>query len=898
VTVPVTAVMTVDHVKLTGNPQQNHCASDSEMTANITAESHENSQGAQAESAARDGGPIMFDTILGRFPAAKKSRSGYVATCPAHEDKHPSLSVTAKAGKVLLHCHAGCSVEAVCAAAGIEPRDLFLPEPKTAPRRRIAATYDYRDETGGLLFQSVRYEPKSFRYRRPDGAGGHGWNLAGARLVLYRLPELLGADRASPVFIVEGEKDVDSLCAIGVTATCSPMGALKWRDEYGEHLRGRHCVILPDNDDPGRRHAHLVAQSLLQHADQISILELPGLPDKGDVSDWLAAGNRREDLFALLSGAEIIDKEANGTDTTTTELPDRFFLTDAALYYRDKDDIFVSSAIRVVARTCDRDNGNWGRLVEFADAMGVEHSLIVPMCTLSGDAAEVRRLLMDAGLMIAAGVKPRQLFLDYLLRSDPSSHVTSVNQLGWHDGAFVFPDAVVSNYDESKKTIRLQNVDRAANKFRTAGTLEDWRNAIANYCVGNSRLMFAASVAFAAALLPIAEEPSGGFHIHGNSSTGKTTALLVAGSVWGGDDRKGFLETWRATSNGLEAVAELHNHSLLLLDEISQVNPHEVGEVIYALSNGFGKARMSKSIAARPKAEWNLTFLSSGEKTLEQVMHGVNQRLFGGQEARFVNIQADAGGGHGIFERLHGLASGSDMSKHFASASRKLYGTPIRSFLEHVCSDREIVISRIKEARQHFTAKLQHWKASGEVYRVASRFALVVAGGALASEFGITGWTANEVVACCERIFDEWLDLRGTAGSYDTAQGVRQVLAFLEQHGGSRFQSVTDAMTRIPNRAGFKRESFEGQTEYLILPEVFEREICRGFQHIGIAKELERFGHLRRGSEKNYLSSKESLPELGRRRVYVVTYEPRETDSGAISENEAPVKGDIGQVGH
>lgn len=825
----------------------------------------------------------MFDTILGRFPIAKKSGAGYLATCPAHDDHNPSLSIAVKDSKVLLKCQAGCTVDSVCAAVGLEVKDLFLSgSTQTTPRKRIAAIYDYRDESGELLYQSVRYEPKSFRYRRPNAAGGYEWNVAKTRLVLYRLPELLGADPLFPVFIVEGEKDVDALRSIGVTATCNPMGALKWQDAFSDSLKGFDCVVLPDNDESGRQHAQKVATSLIRKADRVRVLELPGLPEKGDVSDWLAAGNTREDLFALLSGALALEGESNGAGGSTNELPDRFFLTDTGLYYRDKDDIFVSSPIRVTARTCDRENGNWGRVVEFSDAKGVEHSMIVPMNTLSGDAAEVRRILMDAGLMIAAGAKARQLFLDYLLRSDPSLHVTCVMQLGWHDGAFVFPDAVISKDDESKKTIRLQSVDRAANKFRTSGSLEEWREQIANYCVGNSRLMFAASVAFAAALLPIAEEPSGGFHIHGNSSTGKTTALYVAGSVWGGDNRKGFLETWRATSNGLEAVAELHNHSLLLLDEISQVNPYDVGEVIYALSNGFGKARMSKTIAARAKAEWNLTFLSSGEKTLEQVMQGVNQRLFGGQEARFVNIQADVGSGLGIFEELHGLASGSDMSKHLASASRKYYGTPIRSFLEHVCNNRETVINRIKEARQYFTAKLQYKKASGEVYRVALRCAQVTAGGVLASEFGITGWTTKEVADCCERIFDEWLDLRGTAGSYDTAQGVRQVLSFIEQHGGSRFQSINDTITRIPNRAGFKKETFEGHTEYWILPDVFDNEVCRGFQPGTIAKELERTGYLRRGSEKKYLMSRETLPGLGRQRVYVVICESR-----AESENAA-----------
>jgi putative DNA primase/helicase len=817
----------------------------------------------------------MLDTVLSKFHSVRKSGDQFIAKCPAHDDQEPSLSITMKDGKALLHCHAGCSVEAVLAAVSLSPNDLFPSKPRKIPqRKRTIAVYDYRDESGELVFQAVRYEPKSFRYRRPDGGGGYEWNLAGVRLVPYRLPELLAADRDFPVFIVEGEKDADALRAIGVTATCNPMGALKWMDEYSEHLRGYDCVILPDNDDTGRRHAQMVVKSLFGKAELVSILELPGLPEKGDVYDWLAAGGTREDLFALLSGAEVIESGPETPKPLDDELPENFRLTGTGLYYsHDGKETLLSGPLKVVADTCDRDNLNWGKIVEFRDRKGVEHDLVIPMSALSGDAVEVRRMLMDAGLQISGGRNARQYFLEYLLTASPHRHVTTVRQLGWHDGAFVFPDAVICS-GGTERTMRLQTLDRGSNKFRTSGTLEGWQAQIGRYCVGNSRLIFAVSVAFAAALLPIAEEPSGGFHIYGHSSTGKTTALLISGSVWGGGPGKGFLETWRATANGLEAVAELHNHSLLLLDEISQVNPHEVGQVIYSLSNGFGKSRMNKTMTSRPKSEWNLTFLSSGEKTLDQVVSETNQRSFGGQEARFVNIEADAGCGLGLFDQLQGFASGSDLSKHLSAASSKHYGAPIRRFLEQVCGNQSAALSRIRELRQYFTTKLHVLNAAGEVYRVASRFALVAAGGVLASEFGVTGWDRAEPFRTSERIFEEWLNLRGTAGSHDVARGVRQVLGFIEQHGGGRFQTLTDSTHRVPNRAGFKRESFEGHTEYLILKEVFEREVCRGFHHVSVARELERLGHLRRGTEKGYLTSRETLPELGRTRAYLIAAEP------------------------
>lgn len=558
------------------------------------------------------------------------------------------------------------------------------------------------------------------------------------------------------------------------------------------------------------------------------------------------------------------------------EIPENFILNQKGVWYKDDKWTLVCSPLRVIAATCDDDNGQWGRLLEFEDRKNFTHSLSVPMSSLSGDGAECWAHLMSFGLKIEPERRARQLLLKYILNANPKKHVLCVNQLGWHDDTFVLPDETISSNktdNETKQDFLLQNVDRTANKFKPSGTLADWQENISRLCVGNSRLMFAVCTAFASAILPIAEETSGGFHLHGTSSTGKTTALLVAGSVWGGDKRKGFLETWRATSNGLEAVAEAHNHSLLLLDEISQVNPHEVGEVIYSLSNGFGKSRMTKNISARRKTEWNLLFFSSGEKTLEQIMQGIGQRLFGGQEARFINIEADANAGLGLFENLHGFESSSDLAKFLSSASKRFYGAAIREFLQQVCDNRNFVEEKIKEARTIFQSKIHFQDTSGEVYRVASRFALVTVAGILASQFGVTNWKVEDVLACGEKIFDEWLTKRGTTGSFDTAQGVKQVFSFIAQHGASRFQSINDTTARIQNRAGFKRENYTGQTEYLILPEVFEGEICRGFSHIAVARELEKLGHLKRGTEKGSLKNRIDLPELGRKRIYLLIYE-------------------------
>jgi putative DNA primase/helicase len=167
----------------------------------------------------------------------------------------------------------------------------------SSPARKLQTTYDYTDEKGAVLFQVVRWIPKGFSQRRPKADGGWTNQLADVRRVLYQLQALADASRIEePIFVVEGEKDADRLQALGVLATTSPMGAGHWRPEYSTSLRGRDVFILPDNDEPGERHANQVARSLVGVAKEIRVIRLSNLPPKGDVSDWLDAGHTLDDL--------------------------------------------------------------------------------------------------------------------------------------------------------------------------------------------------------------------------------------------------------------------------------------------------------------------------------------------------------------------------------------------------------------------------------------------------------------------------------------------------------------------------------------------------------------------------------------------------------------------------
>lgn len=205
------------------------------------------------------------------------------------------------------------------------PHPQPQPQPKSAKSRREAEYYDYLDEAGHLLYQVVRYEPKDFRQRRPDGNGGWIWDINGVRRIPYRLAELTEAlAHEHTVFIVEGEKDVNTLLANGVPATCNAMGAGSWVDGLNGFFAGADVVIIPDNDPqtrngkgellyhqdgrprrPGQDHAHSVARALSEdNARRVRLLDLGKVwtqcPDKGDISDWFEAGFKTDDLWPIV----------------------------------------------------------------------------------------------------------------------------------------------------------------------------------------------------------------------------------------------------------------------------------------------------------------------------------------------------------------------------------------------------------------------------------------------------------------------------------------------------------------------------------------------------------------------------------------------------------------------
>ncbi len=226
------------------------------------------------------------EDFLARLDGVRGGGGQWTAKCPSHPDESPSLSVSEGSdGKLILKCHAGCEFSDVLAAT-----DFVREAPITEPAHgHVVATYEYRDENGELLYVVERRSPKGFLQRRPDGNGGWIWRLGNVRRVPYRLPELLSGIQANRVvFAVEGEKDVDTLHRHGLVATTNAGGCEPdWPGEWIPMFAGVRVCILPDNDPPGMKAAMKRARALALGGAAVRVVELPGLPDKGDVTDWL-----------------------------------------------------------------------------------------------------------------------------------------------------------------------------------------------------------------------------------------------------------------------------------------------------------------------------------------------------------------------------------------------------------------------------------------------------------------------------------------------------------------------------------------------------------------------------------------------------------------------------------
>lgn len=746
------------------------------------------------------------------------------------------------------------------------------PAPPTSHMRhgKPSHRWQYRAADGKLNYYVDRWEPKAEGERKQfaplslwrTAAGKLEWRFKGppAPQPLYGLPSLM---KPAPVVICEGEKAADAAAMLlpDHPVCCWQGGAQAVAKADFLPLAGRDVWLWADADKAGEQAMHKVAKRLFQIG-AASVRRF-------DLTHFSASPGNDNDMPVLTHGEPL-----QAGDDAADLVARRFELSDKGVYYHepDKTPRWVCAWLDVAARVRNPHGEGWGKLVHFTDPDRAPKRRIIADALLSGDGIELERTLRDAGLHISPTGRP--LLRQYLIESAPKARARITNRTGWHEAGpegavFVLLDQAIGGGEQWI----YESESPAAATFAMRGTLKGWQDEVAALCSGNSRLLFAVSVSFAAPLLYLVGMDGGGFHFRGDSSGGKTTAVRAASSVCGGRD---YLQTWRNTDNALESVALAHCDAPLLPDEIAQIDPRAAGEVAYMLANGAAKGRAQRTGGLRARATWRVLFLSAGEIGLAEHMGEIGKAPRAGQELRLAEIPADAGAGLGMFENLHGHSTGAEFSKALTEAARRDYGGAFVAFLEKLARHQFEVADTVKEAQRVFGGACLTDQAHGQARRVADRFALVGAAGELAQRWGIVPWQSGEAMRAARTCFEAWKARRGGEGNQEERAALRAVREFLRRYGESAFTDMdrpaNDTDKHAPvrsDRAGYRRhDPAVDAVEYFIFNEVWRARVCKGFDAAAVGRMMAQRGFVERGTEagREWLT-RHAIPTEGRPRV-------------------------------
>ena len=415
---------------------------------------------------------------------------------------------------------------------------------------------------------------------------------------------------------------------------------------------------------------------------------------------------------------------------------------------------------RIIVQGEGRDE--WGNRYFKLAVSGSEIDLTpFPMGEISSNPERLYSALSNAGMNVFTR-KVKNKLLELLQARKQERHSFKVaTRLGWNSGAIVRPDEIIG---APKNTLEraFGNLDQQMlAKYRLRGTLEEWQANIVSLCTGNSRLIFALSLAFTGPILRFVRGPrGGGFQFWGPKETGKTTAVMVAGSVWGchtgtGNREIAFAETWHTTANEVEITALAHNDCLLILDETSLAgsDDRERAQVVINVTMRLAQLREKQRMTnVSPARSWRCYFLSTSNFTLDRLAQNGKVVLDDAHRSRLTDIPLPSGG-KGIYDDLHGFVSGDKLTDALIVRCRKYYGTAGEEFQGQLVEDRQRSIQQLRESlsgwRTRYVRTLNA-KAKAErlkpLERSTGRCATVYAAGRLAIQYGILPWNRKQLL--------------------------------------------------------------------------------------------------------------------------------------------------------
>lgn len=522
----------------------------------------------------------------------------------------------------------------------------------------------------------------------------------------------------------------------------------------------------------------------------------------------------------------------------------------------------ICGYLKVVALYRNIDNNEWGKVVEFDDLDGNRHSSLIPNATLISNIKDILSPLVSQGL----AVDSQSDTTTYLKECQPTQRARIVHRLGWHDfgngrQVFVLPNnQIIGSCSESAYFEGLF----PASVLQQKGTLQEWQDNVSIPASSSSRSILAICVALASPLVSLTQRNNAGFHIRGNSSSGKSIAQAIGCSVIGSPDMK---LTWRSTANGLEGIALVHNDLMLPLDEISQADPTTISSSIYDLMNGKQKIRATKTGSAQSVQEWHLLVLSSGEENLRDIALSQGRRTKAGEEIRLADIPADAGNGLGVNEFIP--PNFGDIRSYATSikdAVNKFYGTAFIEWLKVLVQQD---FSKIRDVITQGINKFVNQVApdsSSQVKRVAESFGLLAVAGEFATCEGITGWQKGVAEEGIKKCFRAWLDEFGDGRPKEDQQLIDNALEVLTlKH--SCFIDKTES--KVPKDwIGWIDNSNKGKQIFMVPLESYKKFFCMGKKCKYVdrvlmeADLLKKTGHTLNPQSKNGVSTRVRCLEL------------------------------------
>lgn len=450
----------------------------------------------------------------------------------------------------------------------------------------------------------------------------------------------------------------------------------------------------------------------------------------------------------------------------------------------------ICTLFRVKAMTRTSDNQNWASVLEV-----LTPDRTINQITLSKEMLTAKRSLALGQLQshgMTFTIKNELFVVDLIQKWQPAARLTSIDRPGWDQDfqTFVLPNGDVVTASATTEAFLYTGEAKASR----VGEFETWQSQVSSMCIGNPYLIFGVSLALAGPLLEPMGLDSAVFHLHGDTTIGKSASLRVANSVW----RSQILPTWNMTSNGLEGQLSLSNATFLAIDELPLAPGPDFGNDIYMLGNGTGKQRANQTGKAAESAKWKMFSLSSGEHDLATIMKSSKMTVKGGQAVRFVDVSVSrdmtvADGLQGSFSNIYACEDSKSFADTIRDQALAHAGHAGPAFVQRILEDglnREVLRARMKVVTERFKAHLQAPASTPlkpEIARVLERFAVIALAGELASEFGITQWPTGTADAALDRLVVQWFEDRGGNVAMDPSAAFLRTHQFLATFGDSRF---------------------------------------------------------------------------------------------------------------